>query len=244
MKLPELRAIIVDDEAPARERLQELLAVHSHVTVIGEANSIANATKLCADLRPNLLFLDVQLEDESSFALLPKLAPVPAIIFVTGYEEFAIRAFEVNAIDYLLKPINPDRLADALQRIIHQPQPVFTQKLKENDQIYLNSKQHRMVYVDEISGIEAEENYTLVRLTNGASHLIRRSMVEWEEALPKQWFLRPHRSLIINIQAVKKILMTRRTEIEFEVAGFPQSILLGRRAAARLKRALKQPSLL
>ena len=244
MKLPELRAIIVDDEAPARERLQELLTVHSHVTVVGEANSVANAETLCADLRPNLLFLDVQLEDEISFALLPKLAPVPAIIFVTAYVEFAIRAFEVNAIDYLLKPISPERLADSLQRIIHQPQPVFTEKLKENDQIYLNSTRHRMVYVTEISGIEAEENYSLVRLTNGNSCMIRRSMAEWEEALPKGIFLRPHRSLILNIQAVEKILMTRRSEIEFEVAGFPKPVLLGRRAAARLKRALRRPNLL
>lgn len=244
MKLPELRAIIVDDEAPARERLQELLAAHSHITVIGEANSVANATALCSDLRPNLLFLDVQLEDEISFALLPKLDPVPAIIFVTAYAEFAIRAFEVNAIDYLLKPINPERLADSLQRIIHQPQPVFTEKLKENDQIYLNSTRHRMVYVTEISGIEAEDNYSLVRLTNGNSCMIRRSMTEWEKALPKGIFLRPHRSLILNIQAVEKILMTRRSEIEFEVAGFPKPILLGRRAAARLKRALRRPNLL
>lgn len=244
MKLPELRAIIVDDEAPARERLQQLLAAHSNVTVIGEANSVANANTLCLELRPNLLFLDVQLEDEISFALLPKLDPVPAIIFVTGYSEFAIRAFEVNAIDYLLKPINPDRLAEALQRIVHQPQPVFTQELKETDQIYLNSKQHRMVYVDTIGGIEAEDNYTLVRLTDGSSHMIRRSMAEWEEALPKQWFLRPHRSLIVNIQAVGKILMNRRTEIGFEIAGFPEPVYFGRRAAARLKRALKHPKLL
>lgn len=243
MRPPELRAIIVDDEAPARERLQELLTAHPNVTVIGEANSVANATILCAELRPNLLFLDVQLEDEISFDLLPKLDPVPAIIFITAYQEFAIRAFEVNAIDYLLKPINPDRLAEALQRIVHQPQPVFTQKLRENDQIYLNSTQHRMVYVDEISGIEAAGNYTLVRLNDGTSHMIRRSMAEWENALPKQWFLR-HRSLIINVRAVGKILMTRRTGIEFEVKGFPKPVLLGRRTAARLKRAMKQPNLL
>lgn len=244
MRLPELRAVIVDDEASAREGLQKLLTVHPHVTVVGEANSVANAAMLCADLRPNLLFLDVQLEDEDSFALLPKLVPVPAIIFVTGYAEFAIRAFEVNAIDYLLKPIDPDRLGEALQRIDHQPQPVFTQKLKDNDRIYLSSEQHRMVYVDEISGIEGAGNYTLVRLTNGTTHMVRRAMAEWEEALPKQWFLRPHRCLIINIQAVGKILMTRRTEIGFEVAGFPEPVQLGRRAAARLKRALKQPNLL
>ena len=244
MKLPELRAIIVDDEAPAREGLLELLAAHPHVSVIGEANSVANAAALCAELRPNLLFLDVQLEDEVSFALLPKLDPVPAIIFVTGYAEFAIRAFEVNAIDYLLKPISPERLAHSLQRIVHQPQPVFSKKFKESDMIYLDSARHQMVYVTEISGIEAEDNYSTVRLTSGTSCMIRRSMIEWEEILPNQLFMRPHRSLIINLQAVGKILMTRRTGIEFAVAGFPEPVLLGRRAAARLKRALRQPRVL
>lgn len=244
MKLPELRALIVDDESPARAHLQELLLRHSNVQVIGEANSVANAVSLCKDLQPNLLFLDVQLEDEVSFDLLPKLDPVPVIIFVTGYAEFAIRAFEVNAIDYLLKPISPERLAESLQRILHQPQPVFTQKLKENDQIYLNAKPPRMVYVDEISGIEGQDNYNMVRLTNGEKYEIRRTLAEWEAALPAQWFFRPHRSLILNVRAVVKILMTRRTEIEFEVAGFPEPVHLGRRAAARVKRALRQPKLM
>lgn len=246
MNTPELRAIIVDDEAPAREVLQELLECHPHVKVIGEANSVATAAALCHDLRPNLIFLDVQMDGEQDgFSLLPKLDLIPAVIFVTAYDQFAIRAFEVNAIDYLLKPIDPARLTHALERITHQPQPVFTERLRECDQIYLKSdKNLRMVYVTEISGIEAQENYSLVHLTDGASMLIRQSMAEWEKCLPKQFFVRPHRSLIVNVQSVKKVVVNKPSEIEADIAGFPALIRLGRRAAAKLRRALRKLNLL
>lgn len=245
MNEPELRAIVVDDEAPAREVLQDLLLRHPNVRVVGEANSVANAAELCRDLQPNLLFLDVNLEDELGFALLPKLDPVPAVIFVTAFEQYAIRAFEANAIDYLLKPVNPERLAHALQRIVHKPQPVFTEKLLESDQIYLQSDTKlRMVYLAEISGIEAQENYSLVHLKDGTSSMIRRSMADWEKALPPQNFMRPHRSLIVNVQAVKKIAMNKSHELEVEIVGFSHPMLLGRRAGARLRKALRQPNLL
>jgi len=119
-----LRALIVDDEAPARELLRALLASHRNVEVVGEANCIAAAASLYTDLRPEIVFLDVQMPNGDGFSLLPKLRPMPAVIFVTAYEKFAVRAFEVNAVDYLLKPFRPERLADALQRIVHSPKPV------------------------------------------------------------------------------------------------------------------------
>ena len=116
-----LRALIVDDEVPAREHLTQLLECHCNVKIVGEANSVATAAALCRDLQPNLIFLDVQMPGGDGFSLLSKLDPLPAIIFVTGYDEYAVRAFEVNAVDYLIKPVNPHRLADALERIIHAP---------------------------------------------------------------------------------------------------------------------------
>lgn len=245
MKPIELRAIIVDDEAPSRELLQELLAAHPNVQVIGEANSVATAAALCADLRPNLIFLDVQMPDGDGFSLLPKLDPLPAVVFVTAFDEFAVRAFEVNAVDYLSKPVRPDRLAHALQRIIREPRPTHSAALLEDDRIFLHSDARlRVVYVTEISGIEAQENYSLVHLMDGTSSLIRRSMSEWEKVLPKQCFLRTHRSLIVNLQAVKKVVMDARDEIGVELPGFSAPIRLGRRAALRLRRALRQPNLL
>jgi two-component system LytT family response regulator len=241
----DLRAVIIDDEAPARQLLQELISHFSTVKVVGEANSVASGISLCNDLKPNLLFLDVDLGDGEGFDVLEKLAPIPAVIFVTAFDEFAVRAFEVNAIDYLLKPVRGDRLVHALERIVHQPQPVATQKLLEDDQISLRSdSQWRQVYVTEITGVEAEENYSMVHLTDGSAMLIRRNLAEWEKILPKQFFLRAHRSLILNLRKIEKIVMEERDEITVKVAGFAYPTRLGRRAAFRLRKAMRQPNLL
>lgn len=188
----ELRTIIVDDEPPARNGLLELLEAHRNVQVIGEADSVANAASLCKELRPDLLFLDIELDDGLGFSLLPKLQPVPSIIFATAHNEFAVRAFEVNAIDYLLKPIMPDRLAHALERIHYREQAEFAHKLRESDQVFLESSTTaRMVYLSEVSAITAEENYTEVWLRDGGSVLIRRTMSDWANALPTPMFNRP-----------------------------------------------------
>jgi two-component system LytT family response regulator len=245
MNVPELRVVIVDDEAPAREILQNLLSAHANVKVIGEANSIANALELCRTLRPNLLFLDVQLGDGEGFDLLPKLSPIPAIIFVTAYDRFAIRAFEVNAIDYLLKPANPARLAHALERITHQPKPLFTGVLTKEDKIFVRVDDKLLLaFVSEISGIEAQENYSLVHLAKGETTLFRRSMAEWESVLPKDLFFRPNRSLIVNREMVQKISMNGRDDVDVDISGFSSPVRLGRKAGVLLRRALNQPNLL
>jgi two-component system LytT family response regulator len=242
MSFPELRAVIVDDEIPAREVLRELLLEHPNVKIVGEAGSVATAAELCLQLRPNLVFLDVEMRDGDGFDLLPKLDPIPAIIFVTAYDRFAVRAFEVNAVDYLVKPIHPERLANALQRIVRQPPPVSANPLSEDDKIFLRSDTKiRVAFVREISGIEAQENYSKVHLMDGSSVLIRRSMSEWERILPSPPFIRVHRSIIINVQAVKKVVMNGRDELDAEIAGFLAPLHFGRRSATRLRRALRQP---
>jgi len=237
-----LRALIVDDEAPARELLQDLLAVHRNVKVVGETNCAAAAVSLFTDLHPDLIFLDVQMPKGDGFSILPKLQPLPAVIFVTAYDQFAVRAFEVNAVDYLLKPVRPERLANALQRIGHSPRPVQAGPFLHGDQIFLRSDSGtRLVFVTEISGIEAEGNYTRVHLADGSSTFIRRGIAEWESLLPKPFFLRADRSLIIHLQAVTKVVLeSRRDHLAVEVQGFEASISLSHRAAVRLRRALRE----
>jgi len=240
MSAPELRTMIVDDEAPAREFLGDLLSTHPHIKIVGEANSVGTAASLYADLRPDLIFLDVQMPDGDGFSLLPKLDPLPAIIFVTAFDAFAIRAFDVNAIDYLLKPVRPDRLAHALERIVHKPPPTNPQQLREDDQIVMksDSKMH-VVFVSQISGIEAQENYTRVVLADGSSEFLRRSMNEWDGLLPKTLFFRTSRSLILNLNAVGKLITEDRDNSVVEVRGFSAPISLGRKAAMRLRNALR-----
>ena len=245
MNVPELRAVIIDDETPARQGLRNLLEAHPNVRVIGEADSVANATILCRDLKPNLLFLDVQLEDGEGFDLLPKIDSLPAIIFVTAFDRFAKRAFEVNAVDYLLKPVDPHRLAHTLQRIIREPQSAAAQIYAEDDRINLRGDgKQRFSFLAEISGIEALENYSIVRFVDGDSITMRRSMTEWEETLPKKMFCRPHRSFIINVDAVQSISRIGKDEVHVKVRGFTKPVQLGRRAAAKFQSALRQPNLL
>ena len=176
-----LRALIVDSEAPARELLQDMLATHRNVRVVGEANSAPTAVSLYEDLHPNLVFMDVQMPKGDGFSLLPKLQPLPAIIFVTACDQFAVRAFEVDAVDYLLKPVRPERLANALQRVVHSQKPAHAERLSYDDKILLDSEgEMRVVFIAEISGIVAEGNYTRVHLADGSSSFVRRGISQWD----------------------------------------------------------------
>jgi two-component system, LytTR family, response regulator len=175
-----LRALIIDSEAPERERLQDMLATHRNVRVVGEANSAPTALSLYEDLHPNLVFMDVKMPKGDGFALLPKLRPLPAIIFVTAYDEFAVKAFEVDAVDYLLKPVRPERLANALQRVVHSQKPSQATRLSYTDKILLDTDENmHVVFVAEISGIAAEGNYTSVQLADGSSSFVRRGIAQW-----------------------------------------------------------------
>jgi len=235
-----LRTMIVDDEAPAREFLGDLLSAHPHVKIVGEANSVATAASLYADLRPDLIFLDVQMPDGDGFSLLPKLEPLPTIIFVTAFDAFAIRAFDVNAIDYLLKPVCADRLAQALERIVHKPPPTNPQKLREDDRIVMKSDARmHVVFVSQISGIEAQENYTRIYLSNGSTEFLRRKMNDWEKVLPETLFLRLDRSLIVNLNHVGKLVTEDRDTSSLEMTGFPKPVPLKRVATALLRKALR-----
>jgi two-component system LytT family response regulator len=240
-----LRALIVDDEKPARRILRELLTAHPNVKVVGEANSASAAVSLYMDLRPDVIFLDIQMPTGDGFSILPKLQPLPSIVFVTAYDEYAVRAFEVNAVDYLMKPIRAERLAQALQRIIHLPKPAQSKPLTQDDRIFLRSDSElRVVFVAEISGIEAEGNYSRVHTVDGSSMFIRRSLSEWESLLPKPLFVRTDRSLVLNLNAVQKLVVESRDEIVVEVKGFSVPIFMNRRASSRLRQALREANLL
>lgn len=237
---PILRALIVDDDAPARERLRNLLTSHHDVKVVGEANSAANAAALCADLHPNLIFLDVEMPKGDGFSLLEKLEPLPAIIFVTAYDEYAVRAFEVNAVDYLLKPVNPVRLSDALQRIIHVPPTTQNRPFLATDRIFLrHGKKTRVVFIPDISGIKAEENYSDVYLADGSKIFMRRMISEWEECLPTPLFCSPHRSLIVNLRTIHDVVLESRDRISFKLLGHEKVFSIGQRSAAALRQAMR-----
>jgi two-component system LytT family response regulator len=242
-----LRALIIDDEPPARDFLRRLLVPHApSIEIAGEARSVTDAADKCAALRPDLLFLDVQMPREDGFALLPRLAPpFPAIIFVTAYDHFAVRAFEVNAIDYLLKPLAPARLAQALARLTTQT-TTATQTdtapktaLLPTDSILVRSDTTlRTTPVISLTHIEAEENYTRVHFSEGSPLLVRRTMAEWESLLPSDLFVRIDRSLMVNLIAVRRLETCSRDIAHAHLAGRREPLVLARRASLRLRRVL------
>jgi len=236
-----LTAVLVDDEAPARERLTDLLAAHPQIEIVGQAEDVASAADLCARLRPALLFLDVQLRGEQGFDLLPHLTYAPEVVFVTAHDRYAVRAFEVNALDYLLKPVHPDRLAAALKRLgAAERDDRPASRLAESDLVSLRTDRGlRVVPLLSITHIEADENYTRVHVKGSAPAFVRRAMSEWEQLLPDGQFLRLTRSLIVQLRAVREVRPLSRDEVQVVIAGQAEPVTFARRAALRLRQALK-----
>lgn len=233
------RAVIIDDEAPARERLTTLLAAHPHVVVGGEATDIPTAVELCQRTSPDVVFLDVQLRTGTGFDLLPLLTTVPAIIFVTAHDHYAVRAFDVNALDYLLKPIRADRLAAALARLGAPPASTPTASFRDSDLVALRDDRGlRLVPLRRITHIESDENYTRVHVAGEPPAFVRRSMIEWHRSLPGVEFLRVGRSLIVRVASVREVQADSRDVARVHLAGQAEPLIVARRASIRIRKAL------
>jgi two-component system LytT family response regulator len=202
-----MKALIIDDERLARKELSTLLAAHEQITIVGEAANAEEAEVLIAEKRPDLLFLDINMPGRSGFELLEGLDHSPHVIFVTAYDEHALKAFSVNALDYLLKPIDPERLAAALGKLQDQPDdhlPV-RELLRESDQIFLkDGEKCWFVTLKDVRSFESEGNYVRVRFAD-QKPLVLRSLNKLEEKLDPLVFFRANRKHIINLRWVESI---------------------------------------
>lgn len=234
------RVLIVDDEEPARKTLRRLLASHPEISVVAEAESVTEAIKLFHETKPDLIFLDVQIPKRDGFSLLPELQPPPEIIFVTAYDTFAVKAFEVNAMDFLVKPVHPDRLALALARVCdHSPRPFGP--LTEHDPVFLRSdRELRVVQAGKITHIEIDQNYSTVHIARQKHMWIRRSLTEWTKQLPPEIFQKLDRSTIINFPAIRDVvrLPLHREKVRFQESD--QSLQLGLIASRRLRKLMRE----
>jgi two-component system LytT family response regulator len=225
-----IRTIIVDDEPIARRNLWALLKGDPEIEIIGQSGSGTQAVKLIKETLPDLLFLDVQMPEVDGFEVLKRIKPerLPAIIFVTAYDQYALKAFEVHALDYLLKPFNDERFALALERakaqIKQRNATELSQKLlalldehggggaeaKETQYLtkFLIKSASRVFFVkaEEIDWIEAADYYVQLH-TGEKSHLLRETMADLESRLDPKTFLRIHRSTIVNLRRVKEVQM-------------------------------------
>jgi len=237
MKRP-LSALIVDDERLARKDLISLLKAHDQVAVVGEADDVPSAVRAIEKLNPDVIFLDIQMPGDSGFDLLERVDVEARIIFVTAYDEYAIRAFEVNALDYLLKPVHPDRLAKALEKLELQEQepPARTRQLDFDDRLFLLLGRHfKFLKVNSILTVTAAGDYSEVLTSDGTKGLALKSMKEWEARLPPQHFVRIHRSTIINMEAIDRVEEWFNYSFQVFLKGVKEPYVISRRYATRLK---------
>lgn len=227
-----MRALLIEDELHCRERLSELLGAHPEVMMVGSAAAFTRARERLRQPDYNLVFLDVHLLGGGGFDLVPELAPGARIIFTTADDQFAIRAFEINALDYLLKPITPGRLAASLQRarealaLATQPPAESAEPASEgaplrmSDTLYLDSGlRARFAPVAEISLIVAQDNYSEVHLADGTKLFIRKNLKTWEASLPAENFMRVHRTQIVNLARVVRYERDRDEHTTLYLAG-------------------------
>ncbi len=226
-----MKALIVDDERLPRLDLRRLLKAHPEVEIVGEAVSGFEAREMIGRLAPDLVFLDIQMPGMTGFELLESLDDLPEVIFTTAYDQYAIQAFEVNALDYLLKPVAPERLAAALARVTPRPpgprlEQVF---VRDGDRCWI-------VRLPDIFLLESEGNYT--RLHFGKERpLIRRPLNALEQELDPALFFRADRRTVLNLKWIERVEVGPSGGLTVTLRG-GRSVNMSRRQSVRLRERL------
>ena len=236
-------AVIVDDERLARSELKKMLVDYPEIEVVGEAANVDEARKIIEELNPELIFLDIQMPVKTGFVLLEELERVPIVVFTTAHDEYALKAFEVNALDYLLKPIDPKRLSDAIQKLVFQDDRdlLVNEGRSENrnflsdlDQVFVkDGEKCWFVKLAEIRLFESVGNYA--RVFFGANKpLILKSLNSLEERLDPKTFFRANRKHIVNLRMIDKVEPFFNGGLLLEIKG-GEKIEVSRRQAVRFK---------
>jgi two-component system LytT family response regulator len=233
-----MRVLIVDDELLARQAIRRLLVPHEQVEIVGEAETLVEAAAAIAESAPDLVFLDIELGGEGDgFDLLASMEQAPLVVFVTAYAEHAVEAFAVDAVDYLLKPVAPERLAESLARAERElnrsePRP-------GGGVIALRTPRQTLLAAPaEIVALRADGDFTHVFVAGQPTLMIWRTLGRFEGLLPAPPFLRLGRSLIINRDRLRKVETPSRAEARITLDGMADALSLGRTAAQRLREAL------
>jgi len=226
-----MKALIIDDERLARVELKRLLAAHPDVEVVGEARGGEEALAMISKLAPDLIFLDIQMPGMTGFDLLERLDDLPQVIFTTAYDEYALKAFEVNALDYLLKPVVPARLAAAIARVRLRTEPARLEQVfvRDGDRCWI-------VRLPEIFLLESEGNYTRVYFGHERP-LIRRSLNALEGQLDPGMFFRAGRKEIVNLKWIEKVDLSVAGGLVVTLRGGRQ-VPMSRRQSVRLREAM------
>jgi len=235
-----MRALIVDDERLARKELTNLLQEFQEIEIVGEAVNAEDAEEKINSLKPDLLFLDIQMPGKTGFELLESLDSVPDVVFTTAYDEYALKAFDYNAMDYLLKPIEPDRLKETVSKLINRntKQEVRTesqpQKLGPNDRVFVkDGDKCWFVKLENIRLFESDGNYIKIYFDN-FKPMIHKSLNALDEKLDDRSFFRASRKHIINLTWVESIESWFNGGLMVVLRG-GDKVEVSRRQAARFK---------
>jgi len=238
-----LRVAIIDDERLARQAMRQLLAAHPELEVVAEADNKKTALEIIRREKPDAIFLDVQMPAADGFALLQSLDPAPKVVFVTAHSEHAARAFEIEAVDYLLKPVRPERFAMAVRRIeascqipaaVSDPAGYST-----SDRICLRTPQRTIIApVSALCALEADGDFTRISVREAPAVMICQSLSAYEKSLPSPPFVRVDRSLIVNVDQIARMERKSRDNAVLILKGIPTTISLGRTAQQRLREHL------
>lgn len=240
-----LGAVIVDDEPIARQALCRMLTEFPELEILGEADGIDQADSLIRETKADIVFLDVELFGENGFDLVPRLDKQVAIVFVTAFNQYAIRAFEVNALDYLLKPVTRERLAESIQRLLGRdasappPQP-DREHLRIDDQILVrDGKIRRWLPLKSVCLIEASGDFTTLHSIDGPGGTTWRRVSEWERLLPKKQFALIRRGSIVNLDHVTFFETAQGNRLQLQLKGLFRSCNASRRLTALLRQRLR-----
>lgn len=243
--MKEFKTIIIDDERLAREELKAILSDYTEVNIIDEAQNGDEGIEKIRELQPDLVFLDVSMPGMTGFEMLKKLDEIPHVIFVTAYDEFALKAFEVNALDYLLKPVDPERLSEAIEKLRAREEQEFessnqlksTRKerlLSINDRVFIkDGEKCFFVQLSEVRMLESDGNYVKVYFEKNRP-LILRSLNSFEDRLDPEYFFRANRKFIINMEWIERVENWFNGGLQVELKT-GDKIEISRRQAIRFK---------
>jgi two-component system LytT family response regulator len=224
---------------------------HPEIEIVGEAEDVPSAFELISSERPDVIFLDIQMPKKTGFALLPKLEamnPQPAVIFVTAFDEYAIKAFEVNALDYLTKPVSAERLSQTMLRLNKRlgsepsdPRPITEsgKRFEAEDLVLLREKSlTMMVKASEIAAIQSQGDYTRIFLHEGKTLMMKQTLSFWESQLPSDLFAKISRSLLVNRKSVVQMERKNLLSWDLYLGGAKAPLRLSNLESSRLRGVL------
>jgi two-component system LytT family response regulator len=243
-----IQTVIVDDESLARSVLREFLGAHDDIEIVAECGNGFEAVKVVAELKPDLVLLDIQMPKLDGFEVLELIGNDVAVVFVTAYDQYAIRAFEVHAVDYLLKPFSPERLSEALDRA--RTRVAAKEKVPEGlaaaararqtplERILIRDRADvHVIPVRSIDYVESQDDYVSVK-SGGKGFLKEQTLAELETLLDNDVFVRIHRRYILNIARLSKIELAAK-DTRIAILGDGSKLPISRSGYARLKELLK-----